>query len=241
MIKSTTKKKVKKASSKKANPKSWIRHADLRPKGGSPDRTSSKDSEKIISNQEYYAKLHRLAEDIQWEKRNEYPIHGYPWHRALEDASEILAKKKQNPSKKCRVIKVRRKISMGKGKRPRILQVRRKVCNPEIKGHGFVHNTPISPKKRTEFLNDLNNLETKKVKLFSGKPLSESNLKSPELVISGILYETATDYRGRGFEVSGDLHEVYFDLDDIIIIKGKNIYLNNLSPDGVVWKKRLRF
>lgn len=130
MIKSTTKKKVKKASSKKANPKSWIRHADLRPKGGSPDRTSSKDSEKIISNQEYYAKLHRLAEDIQWEKRNEYPIHGYPWHRALEDASEILAKKKQNPSKKCRVIKVRRKISMGKGKRPRILQVRRKVCNP---------------------------------------------------------------------------------------------------------------
>lgn len=133
MIKSTTKKKVKKASSKKANPKSWIRHADLRPKGGSPDRTSSKDSEKIISNQEYYAKLHRLAEDIQWEKRNEYPIHGYPWHRALEDASEILAKKKQNPSKKCRVIKVRRKISMGKGKRPRILQVRRKVCNPSYK------------------------------------------------------------------------------------------------------------
>lgn len=36
--------------------------------------------------------------------------------------------KKANP--KCRVIKVRRKISMGKGKRPRILQVRRKVCNP---------------------------------------------------------------------------------------------------------------
>ena len=37
--------------------------------------------------------------------------------------------KKANP--KCRTIKVRRKISMGKGKRPRILQVRRKVCNPE--------------------------------------------------------------------------------------------------------------
>ncbi len=37
--------------------------------------------------------------------------------------------KKANP-KKCRTIKVRRKILMGKGKRPRILQVRRKVCNP---------------------------------------------------------------------------------------------------------------
>lgn len=132
MIKTDKKKTTKKkASSKKANPgKDWIRHADLRPKGGSPDRSSSKDSDKIISNQEYYAKLHKLAEDIQWEKRNEYPIHGYPQWRALEDAAEILAKKKQNPSKKCRVIKVRRKISMGVGKRPRILQVRRKVCNP---------------------------------------------------------------------------------------------------------------
>ena len=37
--------------------------------------------------------------------------------------------KKANP-KKCTTIKVRRKISMGKGKRPRILQVRRKICNP---------------------------------------------------------------------------------------------------------------
>lgn len=36
--------------------------------------------------------------------------------------------KKANP--KCRIIKARRKISMGKGKRPRILQVKRKVCNP---------------------------------------------------------------------------------------------------------------
>lgn len=162
MIKSTTKKKVKKASSKKANPKSWIRHADLRPKGGSPDRTSSKDSEKIISNQEYYAKLHRLAEDIQWEKRNEYPIHGYPWHRALEDASEILAKKKQNPSKKCRVIKVRRKISMGKGKRPRILQVRRKVCNPkEWKDHGHYYKTMTYGKlpTRKEFDKAFDNFE----------------------------------------------------------------------------------
>ena len=94
--------------------------------------------------------------------------------------------KKANP-KKCRTIKVRRKISMGKGKRPRILQVRRKVCNPEIKGYGFSHNEPISPKNRTKFLNELNNLESTKVKVFSGKPLSESNLKSPKLIISVIV------------------------------------------------------
>lgn len=132
MIKSTTKKKVKKASSKKANPgKDWIRHADLRPKGGGRNSDEHKYSDEK-SNQEYYTKLHKLAEDIQWKKRDEYPIHGYPWHRALEDASELLAKKKANP-KKCRTIKVRRKISMGKGKRPRILQVRRKVCNPSWK------------------------------------------------------------------------------------------------------------
>lgn len=135
--------------------------------------------------------------------------------------------KKANP--KCRVIKVRRKISMGKGKRPRILQVRRKVCNPHIKGHGFLHNEPISPKNRTKFLNELNNLEATKVKVFSGKPLSESNLKSPKLIISGILYETAMDRYGRGFEVSGDLEEIHFDLDDILTIKNKNIYLNNIN------------
>lgn len=210
MIKSTTKKKVKKASSKKANPKSWIRHADLRPKGGSPDRTSSKDSEKIISNQEYYAKLHRLAEDIQWEKRNEYPIHGYPWHRALEDASEILAKKKQNPSKKCRVIKVRRKISMGKGKRPRILQVRRKVCNPEI--------------DQNTILEKLKDLKNKKVEIFSGIPLSKSSVKtSSKLSFTGKL---KTKNSETYYVESDDFNYIYdFYSKDVGMIKGNKIYL----------------
>lgn len=136
--------------------------------------------------------------------------------------------KKANP--KCRTIKVRRKISMGKGKRPRILQVRRKVCNPEIKGHGFLHNEPISPKKRTKFLNELNNLEAKKVKVFTGLPLSDGNSKAPHLEVSGNLYETPKDEYGRGFVVSPMyedpyLHELHFDLDDILAIKGKNIYL----------------
>ena len=216
MIKSTTKKKVKKASSKKANPgKDWIRHADLRPKGGSPDRTSSKDSEKIISNQEYYAKLHRLAEDIQWEKRNEYPIHGYPWHRALEDASEILAKKKQNPSKKCRVIKVRRKISMGKGKRPRILQVRRKVCNPR---------NSISDRRK-----QLDDLENKKVKIYSGLPLSKAIPKTPgtaELIWTGKLQGRTSEI----YSVLTDFHSYEFYFDDVAMIDGNKIYLSYETP-----------
>lgn len=210
MIKSTTKKKVKKASSKKANPKSWIRHADLRPKGGSPDRSSSKDSDKIISNQEYYAKLHKLAEDIQWKKRNEYPIHGYPQWRALEDAAEILAKKKQNPSKKCRVIKVRRKISMGAGKRPRILQVRRKICNPEI--------------DQNTILEKLKDLKNKKVEIFSGIPLSKSSVKtSSKLSFTGKL---KTKNSETYYVESDDFNYIYdFYSKDVGMIKGNKIYL----------------
>lgn len=54
------------------------------------------------------------------------------YQQGLRIAKAVKIKKKANP-KKCRVIKVRRKISMGTGKRPRILQVRRKVCNPSYK------------------------------------------------------------------------------------------------------------
>jgi hypothetical protein len=212
MIKSTTKKKVKKASSKKANPgKDWVRHADLRPKGGSLDRSSSKDSDKIISNQEYYAKLHKLAEDIQWEKRNDYPIHGYPWQRALEDASEILAKK-QNPSKKkCRVIRVRRKISMGAGKRPRILQVRRKVCNP-------------SKKVETE-LNDLIDYD---VFLW----ITDSRkAKSKKLLLAGILEEVPSWDESKHYSVYNEYsgNEPYvFDIEDIISIVDDNILIQSI-------------
>lgn len=196
MIKSTTKKKIKKTSSKKANPKSWIRHADLRPKGGGRNSDEHKYSDEK-SNQEYYAKLHRLAEDIQWEKRDEYPIHGYPWHRALEDASELLAKKKQNPSKKCRVIKVRRKISMGKGKRPRILQVRRKVCNPT---------------KTPKILKQLEDLENKNVKLYSRIPKEDG-----QYLLSGKLYHKDFD--------SGYIGGYHFYFDEIVKIDGNKIYL----------------
>lgn len=208
MIKSTTKKKVKKTSSKKANPgKDWIRHADLRPKGGGRNSDEHKYSDEK-SNQEYYAKLHRLAEDIQWEKRDEYPIHGYPWHRALEDASEILAKKKTNP--KCRTIKVRRKISMGKGKRPRILQVRRKVCNPEI--------------DRNTILEKLKDLKNKKVEIFSGIPLSKSSVKtSSKLSFTGKL---KTKNSETYYVESDDFNHIYdFYSKDVGMIKGNKIYL----------------
>ena len=210
MIKSTTKKKVKKASSKKTNPgKDWIRHADLRPKGGGRNSDEHKYSDEK-SNQEYYAKLHKLAEDIQWKKRDEYPIHGYPWQRALEDASEILAKKKQNPSKKCRVIKVRRKISMGKGKRPRILQVRRKVCNPEI--------------DQNTILEKLKDLKNKKVEIFSGIPLSKSSVKtSSKLSFTGKL---KTKNSETYYVESDDFNHIYdFYSKDVGMIKGNKIYL----------------
>ena len=78
----------------------------------------------------------------------------------------------------------------------------------------------------------LNNLEAKKVKVFTGLPLSDGNSKAPHLEVSGNLYETPKDEYGRGFVVSPMyedpyLHELHFDLDDILAIKGKNIYLKN--------------
>lgn len=195
MIKSTTKKTTKKASSKKANPKSFTRYADLRPKGGGRNSDEYKYSDEP-SNQEYYAKLYKLAENIQWEKRNEYPIHGYPWQRALEDAANLLAKKKANP-KKCTTIKVRRKISMGKGKRPRILQVRRKVCNPI---------------KTPKILKQLENLENKKVKLYSRIPKEDG-----QYLLSGDLYLKDFD--------SGYINGYHFYFDEIAKIDGNKIYL----------------
>ncbi len=64
--------------------------------------------------------------------------------------------KKANP--KCRTIKVRRKISMGKGKRPRILQVRRKVCNPDY-GHYYKTMTYGKLPTRKEFDKAFDNFE----------------------------------------------------------------------------------
>jgi hypothetical protein len=197
MIKSTTKKKVKKTSSKKANPgKDWIRHADLRPKGGGRNSDEHKYSDEP-SNQEYYAKLHKLAEDIQWKKRDEYPIHGYPWHRALEDASNLLAKKKANP-KKCTTIKVRRKISMGKGKRPRILQVRRKICNPS-----------------KEIETELDKLEGKKVSLYEKNQL----LMKGDLLIPDWFYSSY-----RVLNRNSGIIET-FETTDVKSIDKTNIYL----------------
>ena len=207
MIKSTTKKKVKKASSKKANPgKDWIRHADLRPKGGGRNSDEHKYSDEK-SNQEYYTKLHKLAEDIQWKKRDEYPIHGYPWHRALEDASELLAKKKANP-KKCRTIKVRRKISMGKGKRPRILQVRRKVCNP-------------SKQIKTE----LNSLIDYDVFLWTTDSKKAGGKK---LLLAGILEEVPSWDDSKHYSVYNEYsgnEPFVFDIEDVVSIVDDNILI----------------
>lgn len=206
MIKSTTKKKVKKASSKKANPgKDWIRHADLRPKGGGRNSDEHKYSDEK-SNQEYYTKLHKLAEDIQWKKRDEYPIHGYPWHRALEDASELLAKKKANP--KCRTIKVRRKISMGKGKRPRILQVRRKVCNP-------------SKQIKTE----LNSLIDYDVFLWTTDSKKAGGKK---LLLAGILEEVPSWDDSKHYSVYNEYsgnEPFVFDIEDVVSIVDDNILI----------------
>ena len=196
MIKSTTKKTTKKASSKKANPKSFTRYADLRPKGGGRNSDEYKYSDEP-SNQEYYAKLYKLAENIQWEKRNEYPIHGYPWHRALEDASNLLAKKKANP-KKCTTIKVRRKISMGKGKRPRILQVRRKICNPS-----------------KEIETELDKLEGKKVSLYEKNQL----LMKGDLLIPDWFYSSY-----RVLNRNSGIIET-FETTDVKSIDKTNIYL----------------
>ena len=206
MIKSTTKKKVKKASSKKANPgKDWIRHADLRPKGGGRNSDEHKYSDEK-SNQEYYTKLHKLAEDVQWKKRDEYPIHGYPWHRALEDASELLAKKKANP--KCRTIKVRRKISMGKGKRPRILQVRRKVCNP-------------SKQIKTE----LNSLIDYDVFLWTTDSKKAGGKK---LLLAGILEEVPSWDDSKHYSVYNEYsgnEPFVFDIEDVVSIVDDNILI----------------
>lgn len=38
---------------------------------------------------------------------------------------------KKNPKKRCKTIRVKRKVSMGIGKKPKILRVKRKICNPE--------------------------------------------------------------------------------------------------------------
>ena len=122
--------------------------------------------------------------------------------------------KKANP-KKCLTIKVRRKISMGKGKRPRILQVRRKVCNPR---------NSISDRRK-----QLDDLENKKVKIYSGLPLSKAIPKTPgtaELIWTGKLQGRTSEI----YSVLTDFHSYEFYFDDVAMIDGNKIYLSYETP-----------
>lgn len=98
----SVKKKVTKVTKRKASKKNptigrksksgrdWIRHADLRPKGGDFRESAKYESSKMG---DYYERLNDLADKIQKKKEKDYPINGYPRWRALEDASYQLEKK----------------------------------------------------------------------------------------------------------------------------------------------------
>lgn len=120
--------------------------------------------------------------------------------------------KKANP-KKCRVIKVRRKISMGAGKRPRVLQVRRKVCNPETKPN---------------YINELEELRNTKVKLYKVKSPSKSiaTRNITKLIIHGLLRRVSPG-NGLGFEVLDTLTDksFVFSSNEVLLIQDKNIYI----------------
>lgn len=98
-VKKKVAKKVTKQKASKKNPslreksksgRDWIRHADLRPKGGDFRESAKYESLKMG---DYYERLNDLADKIQKKKEKDYPINGYPRWRALEDASFQLEKK----------------------------------------------------------------------------------------------------------------------------------------------------
>lgn len=118
--------------------------------------------------------------------------------------------KKANP-KKCRTIKVRRKISMGKGKRPRILQVRRKVCNP-------------SKKIETE----LNSLIDYDVFLWT---TDSRSAKGKKLLLAGILEEVPSWDESKHYSVYNEYsgNEPYvFDIGDVVSIIDDNILIRSI-------------
>ena len=118
--------------------------------------------------------------------------------------------KKANP-KKCRTIKVRRKISMGKGKRPRILQVRRKVCNP-------------SKKIETE----LNSLIDYDVFLWT---TDSRSAKGKKLLLAGILEEVPSWDESKHYSVYNEYsgNEPYvFDIEDVVSIIDDNILIRSI-------------
>lgn len=131
MIKTDKKKSTKKkASSKKANPRplTFKEIKDALKSKGVKLEADYEEGEYIL----YLEKDPSMYASIGFDSLDNPFSLDDVYQQGLRIAKAAKIKKKANP-KKCRVIKVRRKISMGAGKRPRILQVRRKVCNPSYK------------------------------------------------------------------------------------------------------------
>lgn len=132
---------------------------------------------------------------------------------SLDDVLEQglkIAKTRSNP-KKCRVIKVRRKISMGKGKRPRILQVRRKVCNPS-----------------KEIEKEINSLIDYDVFLWT---TDSRNAKGKKLLLAGILEEVPSWDESKHYSVYNEYsgNEPYvFDIEDVVSIADDNILIRSI-------------